>query len=118
MNGAHEELAQQLRALRQAQGLSVRSLAELVGVSKVTIWKWEKGSCKPSARLISSLARALDIPPIRLEAIANKTGRDTSDDETAAAEDEPLPEVITKAKQMIAEAAGANPDNVTITIEY
>lgn len=116
MSEAGEELAQQLRALREAQGLSVRVLAELVGVSKVTIWKWEKGNCKPSPHLITSLAKALRIPPTRLEALANlperAAGRDLGDEE------EPLPDVIAKAKQMIAEAAGANPNNVTITIEY
>ena len=111
-----EEWAQQLRALRMAQGLSVRVLAELVGVSKVTIWKWEKGNCRPSPRLITSLAKALDIPPTRLEAFTSRRGAQEENPE--GLEEEPLPDVIAKAKQMIADASGASPDNVTIVIEY
>lgn len=111
------ELAQQLRALREAQGLSVRVLAELVGVSKVTIWKWEKGSCKPSARLITSLAKALDVPTTKLEALTSIRGSGPSRDGLDDGDDD-LPDVIARAKQMIADAAGANPGNVTITIEY
>lgn len=117
MSEPGDDLAQQIRALREAQGLTVRVLADLVGVSKVTIWKWEKGSCKPSARLITSLAKALDVPPTRLEAMTNlsaKGGARASSGE----EDGELPEVIARAKQMIADAAGASSSNVTITIEY
>ena len=67
------EFAQHLRTLREAQGLSIRALAALVGVSSVTIWKWEKGDSKPRARLISPLAKALDVSPVSLRPMAGKS---------------------------------------------
>lgn len=60
------EFAQHLRSLREAQGLSVRALANLIGVSKVTVWKWEKGDSKPRARMLAPLAKALDVAPPQL----------------------------------------------------
>lgn len=136
------DFARQLRSLREAQGLSVRALADLVGVSSVTIWKWEKGDSKPRARLLPSLAQALDVPAGRLKAPSgNKRTAANSlnaglpgkpplgpaepaesapaeDDETGAAPPEPLADVIARAKQMIADASGTGTKNITILIEY
>lgn len=65
------EFAQQLRSLREAQGLSVRALANMIGVSKVTVWKWEKGDSKPRARMVGPLAQALDVAPPQLRLAGN-----------------------------------------------
>ncbi len=110
--------AQQLRSLREAQGLTVRALAERVGVSKVTIWKWEKGESEPRARLLAPLARALDVNPARLTAGAVPGKALDVVLSEGGGPGEPLTDVIAKAKQMIAEAAGADPRNITISIEY
>lgn len=135
MNEPPGEFAQQLRSLREAQGLSVRALASLIGVSSVTIWKWEKGESKPRARLIPPLAKALDVQPAQLtpartamEAIAAAEDEQGSEpsatpgpgSEDAANQDQPeaLADVIARAKQMIAEASGTGPNNITILIEY
>lgn len=123
------EFAQQLRSLREAQGLSVRSLANLLGVSKVTVWKWEKGDSRPRVRFIAPLARALEVAPsqFRLPEAANielseqtaGNDADVSDkSETSPGQMEPLPDVIERAKRMIAEASGVGPKNITISIEY
>jgi len=122
-----KEFAQQLRSLREAQGLSVRSLASLLGVSKVTVWKWEKGDSRPRPRFIVPLARALDVAPVqlRLPEAAMIDLPDQLDVEAADAlelpppgKGEPLPDVIERAKRMIAEASGVGPKNITISIEY
>lgn len=122
-----KEFAQQLRSLRVAQGLSVRALADLVGVSKVTIWKWEKGDNEPQARLIPPLARALNIPPVELGLPDKITGMslERSDagvqshiDIGARGQAEALSDVIAKAKQLISDVTGVGPKNITITIEY
>jgi transcriptional regulator with XRE-family HTH domain len=132
--------AQQLRSLREAQGLSIRALAALIGVSSVTIWKWEKGDSKPRARLIPPLARALDISPVSLDPVAGeikvlKPGLEFQSDKAALpakrepaangagegagrGQSEALADVIARAKQMIAEASGTSPGNITIIIEY
>lgn len=123
MGEAPSEFAQQLRSLRQAHGLTVRALAHLIGVSKVTIWKWEKGDTLPRARMIGPLARALRVAPDQLRYSAEAPGEDVpSTDQPAGAIDpnqsEVLSDVIATAKQMIAEASGASPQNITISIEY
>lgn len=121
------EFAQQIRALREAQGLSVRALANLLGVSKVTVWKWEKGDSKPRRRLIAPLARALNVAPFHLRLpegslgdAAEYEGSDLLEriDAAAPIQGEALADVIARAKRMIAEASGVGPRNITISIEY
>lgn len=123
MGGESSEFARQLRSLRQAQGLTVLALAEAVGVSKVTIWKWEKGDTQPRARMIPQLAKALHVTPGRLQFSEDIPGPQHGLTGPAAAQDhadqaEILSDVIATAKRMIAEASGANPQNITISIEY
>jgi transcriptional regulator with XRE-family HTH domain len=134
------QFAQQLRTLREAQGLSLRDLAALTGVSTVTIWKWEKGDSKPRARSLPSLAQALHVSPSSLAPIASasralKIGPEKQEPEAPLADQaepdvpgpgtpasfghpEVLADVIARAKQMIAEASGTGPNNITILIEY
>lgn len=130
-----QDFSHQLRALREAQGLSVRALASLVGVSSVTIWKWEKGDSKPRPRLMTPLARALDVSPQQLqprlvngENPAKQVELEAEDREASSipplaeggtpASTEPLADVIARAKQMIADASGTGSKNITILIEY
>jgi transcriptional regulator with XRE-family HTH domain len=134
------EFAHHLRTLREAQGLSIRALAALVGVSSVTIWKWEKGDSKPRSRLLLPLAKALDVSPVALGLIVGannalipgadeKMHEDNSANQAepvgsaagtsaGSAHPEALADVIARAKQMIAEASGTGPNNITILIEY
>lgn len=138
------EFAHQLRALREAQGYSIRALASLVGVSSVTIWKWEKGESKPRARMLAPLARALHVPTSVLGASTHPVEPSAAGDETfrpaeprpaalphpgqdrpgyaettgQAGPTEPLADVIARAKQMISQASGTAPDSITILIEY
>ena len=143
MAGSPGEFAQQLRSLRQAQGLSLRALASLIGVSSVTVWKWENGDSKPRARLITPLAQALAVPPVKLQSSVKESAKlpktaaekiskqpdavapDQSDSPVPLPEhpgDVPevasLPDVISRAKQMIAEASGTGPNSIKILIEY
>lgn len=132
------EFAQQLRTLREAQGLSMRALAGIIGVSSVTVWKWEKGDSKPRARLIQPLAKALDVSARQLQSSVQAASKAEppaganslnvvdgtfADAEAVAAEEaasmpEQLSDVIARAKQMIAEASGTGSNNITILIEY
>lgn len=135
------EFALQLRSLREARGLSLRALAGKIGVSSVTVWKWEKGDSKPRTRFIAPLARALDVSPLRLQS-AGKDAEQTPmhgeaegaaaaaasvqaeaemrefGDAGASSQGEGLADVIARAKQMIAEASGTGSNNITILIEY
>lgn len=48
-----------IQATRQAAGLTQEALAELVGVSRQTIAKWEAGETSPDLEHAASLAKAL-----------------------------------------------------------
>jgi transcriptional regulator with XRE-family HTH domain len=58
---AYTELGDRLRAARVRRGLSLRSLAEQVGVSASLVSQVERGLAKPSVNTLYALARALDV---------------------------------------------------------
>src|SRR6476646_2021323 len=68
------KLGTQLGSLRKDAGLSLRELAELVGGSQVSVWKWENGRTKPRTGKLRALASALHT------SVAELTGiQETSD---------------------------------------
>lgn len=112
--------SQQLRTLREAQGLSIRALADRVGVSKVTIWKWERGDSEPRLHLIPPLAEALRVTPASLRPNASSPEQlphDTTRSDQSRQIDT-LADVIARAKREIAEASGVGEKNITISIDY
>lgn len=58
-----ETLATRLRSFRSARGLTQTQLAELVGVSPITIVRWENDSSKPN-RLAADRLQTLGVGPI------------------------------------------------------
>jgi transcriptional regulator with XRE-family HTH domain len=58
---AYSELGDRLRTARAARGLSLRSLAERVGVSPSLISQVERGLARPSVNTLYALARELDV---------------------------------------------------------
>ena len=53
-------LAMEVRALREARGLSQRELAELVGTTQSAIARLEGGNVSPSLPTLDKIAEALD----------------------------------------------------------
>lgn len=49
-----------LRALRKAKGISQEALAECLGLTKMTISKYETGGTSPTIERLEQLARELD----------------------------------------------------------
>lgn len=60
-------IGEQLRAAREAKGLSLRELAENSGVSLSRIWETEKGSRAAKIDTIARIADALDMKTLRLK---------------------------------------------------
>jgi transcriptional regulator with XRE-family HTH domain len=130
MTEPQNEFAQRLRKLRDAKGLSRRSLATLTGVSPVAIWKWEHGDNRPRRRFIPSLAKALAVSPVALstlaatdiarayEAAPSNQGVARTTGPTASGQQYALAEAIAMAKAIVAEATGTSPSHVAIRIEY
>ena len=56
-----ETFGERLKRLREAAGLTLEKLAEMVGSTKSYLWELEnKPNIRPSAELVYKLARALD----------------------------------------------------------
>ena len=59
-----EGMAQRIKALRQEKGLTLEQVADVVGVGKSTVRKWETGMIANMKRdKIADLAKALGTTP-------------------------------------------------------
>lgn len=52
-----------LKEWREKKGLTQQQLADRLGVSDVTVHRWEKGIAKLSTPVMEAIAEALDIEP-------------------------------------------------------
>lgn len=80
------EVKDLIKFYRNEKKISQEELAEKLGVSRVTITRYENGTRVPSIDMLRKIAKALDVPPIRIfgqfkdEVIDNifkKTGYDS-----------------------------------------
>jgi Zn-dependent peptidase ImmA (M78 family)/transcriptional regulator with XRE-family HTH domain len=55
-------LGSRLKSARTAAGLSLRALADAVGVSAMALSKYERDRMRPSPAVLEALAKALDVP--------------------------------------------------------
>lgn len=69
-----------LKSLRESNGLMQRELADRVGISASMLSRLESGERDPTVRMLSDLARAMDVPPYSLfaAAIADLDASDSS----------------------------------------
>src|SRR3954467_13454278 len=70
MDDLATSIAETVRTARQAQDLSVNTLAERSGVSRAMIGKIERGEAQPTAVLLGRLSAALGMPLSELVARA------------------------------------------------
>ncbi len=101
--GPAEGLGTRLNRLRREAGLTLADIAATLGVSKPTVWAWEKGKARPL--------------PERLDAIAAALGVDADLLAPGPAVPRELDAVIADCRQRIAEACGTAPEAVRIMIE-
>lgn len=97
-----EGLGARLNRLRREARLTLADVAATLGVSKPTVWAWEKGKARPLPERLEAIAAALGVAP---ELLA--PGPASSEIEV----------VIAECRQRIAEASGAAPQAVRIMIE-
>jgi transcriptional regulator with XRE-family HTH domain len=58
----HSNFARYLRNARTKRGLSAAEVADLVGVSSVSIYLWETDHCRPRDHNLTALCRVLKLP--------------------------------------------------------
>ena len=100
-----------LRRLREQYNLSQASLAQLLDVSKLSVWKWERDDSRPRRATMEALAK--------LFAVSERDMLLGAPARTPAAEQESsvgLPELIDQCKTRIAAHLGTTTDKVEITI--
>ena len=105
-----EVLAANVRRLRREKGLTVAELADRVGVSRPTIWSWEKGKTSPRASRIPVLAASLQVPESEL--ILDEAEMKEGENKRA------LQQEIARSKERIAALAHTSARNVEITIKW
>lgn len=97
-----ETLPVRIARLRKQQGLTLDSLAELLGVSKPTVWAWEQGKARPTDARLAALAATLGVKEAAL-----RTGRDS----------DALGQAIDNARKQVAAAFGVDPAKVKVIVE-
>lgn len=101
--GSGEALGPRLNRLRREAGLTLADVAATLGVSKPTVWAWEKGKARPLPERLEAIAAALGVGP---DVLAPQPGVPRETDA-----------VITECRHRIAEACGTDPGAVRIMIE-
>lgn len=98
-----ETLGSRINRLRREAGLTLADIAGALGVSKPTVWAWEKGKARPLPERIEAIAAALGVDPALLAPVSILAP------DTEA--------VIAHCRQRIAEACGTRPHAVRIMVE-
>jgi DNA-binding XRE family transcriptional regulator len=98
-----EGLGSRLNRLRREAGLTLADVAAVLGVSKPTVWAWEKGKARPLPERLDAIAAALGVTPDALGEAHGPAG-------SAAM-------VIEDCRNRIAQACGTATSSVRIMVE-
>lgn len=99
----HDALGNRLNRLRREAGLTLADVAAVLGVSKPTVWAWEKGKARPLPERIGAIAAALGVAPDALTDAPGQNGAASA--------------VIEDCRNRIAQACGTTPAMVRIMVE-
>lgn len=97
-----EGLGVRLNRLRREAGLTLADIAAALGVSKPTVWAWEKGKARPLPERLDAIAAALGVAPDLL---------------ASAPAPREVDAVIADCRDRIAQVCGTTPEAVRIMIE-
>jgi transcriptional regulator with XRE-family HTH domain len=100
--GAADGFGARLNRLRREAGLTLADVATALGVSKPTVWAWEKGKARPLPERLDAIAAALGVAP---------------DELSAAPPPREIDSLIDECRTRIADACGTAPQAVRIMIE-
>lgn len=99
---ANVTLGKKLEQTRKGKGLTLAQVADALGVSKPTVWAWEKGKARPLDERFPAIAEALGVDVQEL---------------TAATISQGWVEVIEESREHIADALGVRKDQVRIMLD-
>ena len=98
-----DNLGIRLQRLRKERGLTLAQVAGQLGVSKPTVWAWERGRARPIEERIDALAEALGVTRSDLMATGETSGASR--------------DLLARSREQIAAAFGTHAGNVRIMIE-
>ena len=101
--GASESLGVRLNRLRREAGLTLADVANRLGVSKPTVWAWEKGKARPLPERMAAIAQALGAAP---DDLTEAAGHETD-----------IAALLDDCRSRIAQACGTSPGAVRIMLE-
>ena len=113
----HETLGSRIKRLRNAHGLTMRGLADKVGVSKPTLWKWEGDQVRPRHETMQRLASELGVSELELVYGAPGLGEAALIAEEDAATGS-LADIVRASRKRIARAAGVDEACIEIQINW
>lgn len=103
-----ETFGARLRRLRQHHDLTQAALARLLNVTKLSVWKWERGHARPRQAALEALGRTFAVSPSEL-----LLGHAAA----AATQPQEISDVIDECKDRIASHLGTTSDKVEITVK-
>jgi len=109
-----ESLGDRLTRLRKAVDMKQIQLAEVVGVSKTTVWKWENDVVRPRNSAIRKLASIFGTTEMVL--LFGSEAQEATAPNSGGVEPGDLQSVIAACKRSIARAAGTSEDRISINI--
>ena len=101
---APDDLPTRIQRLRKERGLTLAQVAGQLGVSKPTVWAWERGRARPIEERVEALAHALGVTRGELDGDRRNLGRRGR-------------EMLARAREQIAAAFGTSAEKVRIMIE-
>jgi transcriptional regulator with XRE-family HTH domain len=107
----NDSFGARLRRLREQYNLSQASLAQLLDVSKLSVWKWERGDARPRRATMDALAKLFAVTERDMLLGAPAQASDTS-----ASDPGGLTGLIDECKARIAAHLGTTTDKVEITV--
>lgn len=114
----HETLGARIKHLRIASGYTMVELAQKVGVSKPTLWKWEGDQVRPRHETMGILAKELGIGELELVYGAPRLGEAAASLEEDDTQHGSLADIVRASRKRIAEAAGVDEVSVDIHINW
>jgi transcriptional regulator with XRE-family HTH domain len=114
---ADDSFGARLRRLRSQYNLSQAAMAKLLNVTKLSVWKWERGDAHPRRATVTTLANLFALSETEL-----LTGTPAPPAETASGAEagtntpEGLAELVEECKARIAAHLGTTTDKVEISV--
>ncbi|MEZ5681345.1 MAG: helix-turn-helix domain-containing protein [Erythrobacter sp.] len=105
---------ERIRALRLASPYTMAAFAQLLGVSKQTLWRWESDQVRPRAEALERLVAILGVDERELCYGSDIDAAHTDAGPGAST----VAQVVDRARHAIATAAGVAPGQVKIAIDF